>query len=119
MYGNENWSLTLREERRLRLFENRVLRRILGPKRDEVEVNWSKLHNEELNDTLLTKSAYYSADQIDKNEIGGTRSKFGGEGRCMWGFGGEPDRKRPLGRSGRKWKDNIKIDFQEVGWAMD
>jgi hypothetical protein len=44
-----NWSLTLREERRLRVFENRVLRRIFGPKRDEVTGKWRKLHNEELN----------------------------------------------------------------------
>ena len=50
MYGCETWSLTLREERRLRVFENRVLRRILGPKRYEVTGKWKKLHNEELND---------------------------------------------------------------------
>jgi hypothetical protein len=96
-----------------------VLRRILGPKRDEVVVDWRKLHNEELNDKLLTKYAYYSDDQIDKNEIGWTRSKYGRAERCMWGFGRELDRKRPLGRSGRKWKDNIKMDLQEVGWGMD
>ena len=50
MYGYETWSLTLREERRLRVFENRVLRRICGPKRDEVTGEWRNLHNEELND---------------------------------------------------------------------
>jgi len=50
LYGCETWSLTLREERSLRMFENRVLRRIFGPKRDEVTRDWSKLHNEELND---------------------------------------------------------------------
>ena len=50
LYGCATWSLTLREERRLRVFENRVLRRILGPKRDEVTGDWRKLHNEELND---------------------------------------------------------------------
>ena len=49
LYGCENWSLTLREERRLRVFENRVLRRIFGPKRDEVTREWKTLHNEELN----------------------------------------------------------------------
>ena len=49
LYGCETWSLTLREERRLRVFENRVLRRIFGPKRDEVTGQWRKLHNEELN----------------------------------------------------------------------
>jgi len=87
LYGCGTWSLTLREERRLRLFENRVLRRIFGPKQDEIIGDWRKLHNEERNDVLLTK--YYSGDQIDKNEIGGTRSKYGGEERCMWDFGGE------------------------------
>jgi hypothetical protein len=49
-YGCETWSLTLREEHRLRVFENRVLRRICGPKRDEVTGEWRRLHNEELND---------------------------------------------------------------------
>jgi hypothetical protein len=48
-YGCETWSLTLREEYRLRVFENRVLRRIFGPKRDEVMGGWRKLHNEEIN----------------------------------------------------------------------
>ena len=49
LYGCETWSLTLREERRLRVFENKVLRRIYGPKRGEVTGKWGKLHNEELN----------------------------------------------------------------------
>jgi len=48
--GCETWSLTLREERKLRMFENMVLRRIFGPRRDEVMVEWRRLHNEELND---------------------------------------------------------------------
>jgi len=48
LYGCETWSLTLREERRLRVFEDRVLRRIFGPKRDEVTGEWRKLHNDEL-----------------------------------------------------------------------
>jgi hypothetical protein len=47
LYGCETWSLTLREEHRLRVFENRVLRRIFGPKRDEMTGEWRKLHNEE------------------------------------------------------------------------
>ena len=52
LYGCETWSLTLREERRLRVFENRVLRRVLGPKRDEVTGEWRKLHIEELRDFI-------------------------------------------------------------------
>jgi len=50
LYGCKTWSLTLREERRLRVFENRVLRRIFGPKRDELTGEWRKLHNGMLND---------------------------------------------------------------------
>ena len=50
LYGCETWSLTLREERRLRVFENRVLWRVFGPKRDELTGEWRKLRNEELND---------------------------------------------------------------------
>ena len=50
LYGCETWSLTLREERGLRMFENRVLRRVFGPKRDEVTGEWRKLHTEELRD---------------------------------------------------------------------
>ena len=50
LYGCVTWSLTLKEERRLRVFENRVLRRVFGPKRDEVTGEWRKLHNEELSD---------------------------------------------------------------------
>jgi hypothetical protein len=49
MYGRETWSLTLREEHGLRVFEHRVLRRVCGPKRDDVRGGWRKLHNEELN----------------------------------------------------------------------
>ena len=50
LYGCENWSLTLRQERKLRVFENMVLRRIFEPRRDEVSGEWKRLHNEELND---------------------------------------------------------------------
>jgi hypothetical protein len=56
-YGHETWSLTLREEHRLRVFENRVLMRIFGPKRDEVTEGWRKLHNEKL-------SNFYSSPSI-------------------------------------------------------
>jgi hypothetical protein len=73
-YGCETWSLTLREEHRLRVFESRVLRRIFGPKRDEVTGEWRRLHNEELNDLYITK--YYSGNQI-KEEVGGACSTYG------------------------------------------
>jgi hypothetical protein len=58
LYGCETWSVTLREEQRLRVFENRVLRRIFGPKRDDVMGEWRKLHNEELH------NLYSSSDTI-------------------------------------------------------
>jgi hypothetical protein len=54
LYGCETWSLTFREEHRIRVFENRVLRRIFGPKRDEVTGEWRKLHNEELHILYLS-----------------------------------------------------------------
>jgi len=82
LYGCETWLLTLREERRLRVSENGVLRRIFGLERDEVTGEWRKLHYEELNDTL-------SGDQIEKNEMGRACSAYGGEERCIQGFGGE------------------------------
>ena len=88
LYGFETWSLTLREERRMRVFENRVLRRIFEPKRDEVTGEWRKLHNEELND-LYSYTQIYSGDQIQKNEIGGPCSMYGREEKCIQDFGGE------------------------------
>jgi hypothetical protein len=54
LYGCETWALTLREQQKLRVFENRVLRRIFYPKRDEVTGDWKKLHNEVLNDLLFS-----------------------------------------------------------------
>ena len=56
LYGCATWLLTLREERRLRVFENRVLRRKFGPRRDEVTKEWRKLHNEELNNLYSSPS---------------------------------------------------------------
>jgi hypothetical protein len=67
----------LREERRLRVFENRVVKRILGPKRDEVTGEWRKLHNEELNDLFVSPDIFRD-DKIDKNEIGGASSTYDG-----------------------------------------
>jgi hypothetical protein len=78
----------LREERRLRVFENRVLRRVFGPKRDEVRGEWRKLHNEELSDLyVLTK--YCAGGKIEKNEMGVARGAYRGGERCAQGSGGE------------------------------
>ena len=110
LFGCETWSLTLREERRLRVFENRVFRRVFGPKRVEVTGEWRKLHNEEFSDL-------YSLPNIVRVLIWRRMRWEGhvgrmGEGRVLVG---KPEGKRPLGRSRRRWEDNIKMDLQEVG----
>jgi len=76
LYGCETWSLTLQEERKLRVFENRVLRRIFGPRRDEVTGEWRRLHNEELND-LYSSTQYCTGDKIEKNEMGWACGAYG------------------------------------------
>jgi len=77
LYGCESWSLTLREERRLRVFENRVLRSIFGPKRDEVTLEWRKLHNEELNDLYTSTNIV----RVTKSNIMGWRGHVAHMGR--------------------------------------
>ena len=75
-YGCESWSLTLREERKLREFENMVLRRIFGPRKDEVTEEWRRLHNEELND-LYSSSNIVRVIEIKKNEMGWACGAYG------------------------------------------
>jgi hypothetical protein len=101
---------------RLRVFENRVLRRIFGPKRDEVTGEWRRLHNEELNDL------YSSLNSI--RVIKSRRMRWAGhvarmgEGRGAYRIlVGTPEGRRPLGRPRRRWEDNIKMNLQEVGWG--
>jgi hypothetical protein len=88
LYGCETRFLTLRVERRLRALENRVRRRIFGPKGDEVTGEWRKLHNEELND-LNCSPNIVQVIKMDKNETGGACSEYGEEERRIQGFGGE------------------------------
>ena len=114
LYGCETWSLTLREEHRLRVFENRVLRRLFGPKSGGVTGEWRKLHNEELNDL------YSSPNTVPV--IKPRRIRWAGhvarmeEGRGMHKvLVGKPEGKRPLGRPRCRWEDNIKMDLEEVG----
>ena len=90
LYGCETWSLTMREERRLRVSENRVLRRIFGSKRGEVTREWIKLHNEELNNLHSS----HNIDRVIKSSRMRWRgnvscSTFGGQQRCIQGFGGK------------------------------
>jgi hypothetical protein len=113
LYGCETWSLTLREEHRLRVFENRVLRRIFGHKREE-DGSWRRLHNDELH-------SLYSSPNIVR-VIKSRRMRWAGHvARTGEGKGayrvlvGRPEGKRPLGRPRRRWEDNIKMDLREIG----
>ena len=100
------------------MFENRVLRRVSEPKRDEVTGEWRKLHNEELSDL-------YSLPNIVR-VVKSRRIRRAGHVTCMrQGRGvyrvlvGKPERKRPLERPRRRWEDNIKMDLQEVGGGCE
>jgi len=107
--------MTLREERRLRVFENRVWRRIFGPKRDEVTGDWRKLHNE-LNDLYSSPNIV----RVIKSRImrwAGHVARMD-EGRGVYRvLVGKPKGRRPLGRPKHRWEDNIKVDLQEEGYG--
>jgi hypothetical protein len=103
----------LREEHRLRVFENRVLRKIFGPKREE-DGSWRKLHNDEIH-------SLYSSPSIVR-VIKSRRMRWArhvarmGEGRGVYRvLVVRPEGKRPLGRPRLRWEDNIKIDLREIG----
>jgi len=113
LYGYETWSLTLKEERRLRVFENRVSRRIFGPKRDEVTRQWRKLHNEELNDLYFSPNIVWV--KKSRRMWWAVHVASIGEGGGVYRVSaGKPEGKRPLGRPRHRWEDNIKTDPQEV-----
>ena len=114
LYGCETWSLTLREECRLKLSENRVLRRVFGPKRDEVTGEWRKLHNEELND-LYSLPNIVRVVKSRRMRWAGHVARMGEDRGVHRVLVGKPEGKRPLGRPRRRWEDNIKMDLQEVG----
>jgi hypothetical protein len=116
-YGCETWSLILRVEHRLRVFENGVLERIFGPKSDEVTGEWRKLHSGELH------NLYSSPDII--RQIKSRRMRWAGhvarmgEGRNVCKvLVRKPEGKRPLGRPRRRWEDGIKMDLRETGWGV-
>ena len=114
LYGCETWSLTLREERRLGVSENRVLRRIFEPKRNKVTGEWRKLHNEELNDLYSSPNIVRVIKWRKMRWVGHVARV--GKGRGMYRvMVGKPEGKRPLGRPRHRWEDNIKMDLQKVG----
>jgi len=98
------------------MFQNRVLRGIFGPKRDEVTGEWRRLHNEELNDLYCSPNIVRVIKSSKKRQAGYVARM--GERRGVYRvLVGKPDGKRPLGRPRRRWEDNIKMDLQEVGWG--
>jgi hypothetical protein len=103
----------LGEEHRLRVFENRVLRRIFEPKREE-DGSWRKLHNDELHDLYSSPNI---VRVIKSRRMRWTRHVARmGEGRGAYRvLVGRPEGKRPLGRPRRRWEDNIKMDLREIG----
>ena len=114
LYGCEIWSLKLREERRLRVFENRVLRGIFGPRRDEVTRECRKLHNVELNDLYCSPNIVQVIKMRRMRWAGHVACK--GERRGVYRvLVGKREGKSPLGRPRLRWEDNIKMDLQKVG----
>jgi hypothetical protein len=113
LYGCETWSLMLREERRLRVFETRILRRIFRPKRDD-NGEWRRLHNDKLH------SLYRSSNIV--NLIKSRRLRWAShiarmeEGRRTFKIlTGTTAGKRPLGRPRRRWEDNIRMNLKGIG----
>jgi hypothetical protein len=104
----------LREERKLKVFDNIVLRRRFGPRRDEVTGEWTSLHNEELND-LFSSSIYVRGDKSRKMRWAGHVARMGEEMGVYRVLVGKPEERRPLVRPRSKWVYNIGMDLQEVG----
>jgi hypothetical protein len=98
------------------VFENKVLRRIFGPKRDEVTGEWRKLHNEELRD-LYSLQSIIRIIKSWRMRWAGHVARMGEKRNAYRLLVGKPKRKRALGRPRRKWVDNIRTDLGEVGWG--
>jgi hypothetical protein len=107
----------LREELRLRVFENRVLRRIFGPKRDEVTGEWRKMHNGELH--ILHSSSDIIRQMKSRRMRWVRHGAHMGEGRNGYRvLVRKPKGKRPLERPRHRWEDAIKMDLREIGWVV-
>jgi hypothetical protein len=102
LYGCEDWSMTLREERRLRVFDNRVLRGIFGLKGDEVTGEWRELHNEELND-LYSSPNIVRVIKLRRMRCAGHVARMGEERGMYRVLVRKLELKRPLGRPRRRW----------------
>ena len=107
----ENFTLTLWEEEKLRVFENTVLRGIFGPRRDEVTGEWRRLHNEELSD-LYSSPNNVRVIKSRRMRWAGHVTRMGEERGVYRVLVGKPEAKRPLGRPRRRWVDNIRMDLQ-------
>jgi hypothetical protein len=114
LYGCETWSLTLREEHRLRVFENRALRRIFGPKRDGVTEEWRKLHNEKLNN-LYSFPDIIRQVKSRRMRLAGHVVRIGEERKVYKVLVAKPEGKRPPGRPRLRWEDGIGMDLRETG----
>jgi hypothetical protein len=116
LYGYETWSLILREEHRLRVFENRVLRRIFGPKRDEVTGEWRKLHNKQLHD-LYSSPSIIRIIKSRRMRSTGHVARMGEKRTACRLLVGKSEGKRPLGRPRHRWVDNIRMELGVMGWG--
>jgi len=112
----ESWSLILREEHALRVFEDRVLRRIFGRKKDEGTGEWRRLHNEELNDLYRSPNINRMIKSRRTGWAGHVARR--GERRGVYRvLVRRREGRRPLGSPRHRWEDNIKKDLQYVGWG--
>jgi hypothetical protein len=113
-YGCETWSVTLREEYRLRVFENRVPRRIFGPKGNEVTGELRKLHNEWFHILYLSTNIIRQIKSRRMRWVGHV-ARMGEERKVYRVLVGKPEEKRPLGRPRHRWEDGIRMERREFG----
>jgi len=109
--------LTLREERKLRVFENRVLRRIFVPRSDEVTGEWKRLHKQELNDLYSSPNIVWVI-KWRRMRWAGHVARTVEERGVYRVLVGNPEGRGPLGRPRLRWVDNIRMDLQEVGCGL-